>query len=436
MMLDATHDPALRSWVESANLPDCDFPIQNLPHAVFRRHGDTDYRGGVAIGDMIVDMAAAFALGVFKGDAAGPAGLAGAASLNCLMAAGPRAWAELRQALSTLLQTDAPAAQQLRLQCCLVPQAEAEYALPAQIGDYTDFFTSYHHMVNAGRLFRPDAPELPNFKWLPIGYHGRASSVAISGTVLRRPLGQTCAPDAPPRFGPTRRLDYEVELGAYIGQGNAHGQPIAIDMAEQNVFGLCLLNDWSARDVQGWEAVPLGPFMAKNFLTTVSPWIVTLAALAPFRCPLPRSAGDPGLLAYLQPAAGTLCSGVDIELEAWLNTSRSGPGRASAMRLSRSSARHAYWGLGQMVTHHTQNGCNLRTGDLLGSGTQSGPEEGEQGCLLELSRGGREPITLANGEIRAFLEDGDTVTLRGWCERSGYRRIGFGECSATVVSAH
>lgn len=429
MMADATHDPGQRSWVESANLAGCDFPIQSLPHAVFRRRGETLYRGGVAIGVMIADMAAACALGVFGGDAAGPAALAAAPLLNGLMAAGPQAWAALRLALWRSLREGAP--EQPLLRACLVPQSEAEYALPAHIGGYTDFFTSYHHMANAGRLFRPDAPELPNFKWLPIGYHGRASSVEVSGAALRRPLGQSCAPgDAAPVFGPSRRLDYEMELAAYIGPGNARGERIGIDDAEDHVFGVSLLNDWSARDIQGWEAVPLGPFMAKNFPPTVSPWIVTMAALAPFRAALPRAAGDPAVLPYLQPADGALYSGLDIELEVWLGTGRGG----ADMRLSRSNARHAYWGLAQMVAHHTQNGCNLRPGDLIGTGTQSGPGEGEQGCLLELSRGGREPVALPNGESRAFLEDGDTVTLRGWCERPGYRRIGFGECRGTVLA--
>lgn len=431
-MLNETHSPELSSWLPSANQAGTDFPIQNLPHAVFRRRGSAEnFRGGVAIGDMILDMAAARAQGVFSGTAAETALNAAAPMLNQLMAAGPEAWSALRLALSRLLRTGAPEAERLRR--CLIPQAEAEYTLPCQIGDYTDFFTSLDHMVNAGRIFRPDAPMLPNFKWLPIAYHGRASSIEVSGASFRRPLGQTCAPGtAEPVFGPARRLDYEMELGAFVGPGNARGERIGIDQAEQHVFGVCLLNDWSARDIQGWEAVPLGPFMAKNFLSTISPWIVTLEALEPFRCALPRETGDPEVLPYLRPSATGLPSGFDIQLEVWLRTARSG---REAMRLSRSSYRHAYWGLAQMVAHHTQNGCNLNPGDLLGTGTQSGARQGEQGCLLELSHGGTQPLSLPNGESRSFLEDGDTVTMRGWCERAGYVRIGFGECEGHVLPA-
>ncbi|MES2259058.1 MAG: fumarylacetoacetase [Pseudomonadota bacterium] len=430
-MLNETHDPALTSWIATANRGDCDFTIQNLPYAVFRRHGSAEaWRGGVAIGDMIVDLAAASAARLFDGAAAMAATQAAQPELNGLMAAGPAAWSALRLALSRLLRTGAPEASGLR--ACLLAQAEAEYALPCRIGDYTDFFTSCDHMLNAGRVFRPDAPPLPNFKWLPIGYHGRASSIAVSGTSFRRPRGQVCAPGAAPGFVASRKLDYEIELGAFVGPGNAHGEAIAIDAAEGHLFGVCLLNDWSARDIQGWEALPLGPFMAKNFLTSISPWIVTLEALAPFRSALPRSAGDPPVLPYLQPAGGELLSGFDIVLEVSLATARSG---AEEMPLSRSNYRHAYWGLAQMLAHHTQNGCPLRPGDLLGSGTQSGPGPGEQGCLLELSHGGRVPVRLANGETRAFLEDGDTVVLRGWCERPGHARIGFGACRGTLLPA-
>jgi fumarylacetoacetase len=432
MILNNTHAPDLRSWIASANAPDTDFPIQNLPFGVFRRRGSTEaLRGGVAIGNLVVDMAALAATGLLHGPAAEAAAVAAQPALNQLMAAGPAAWSALRQAMSQLLRSGASHTE--RLMDCLVPQAQAEYALPARIGDYTDFFTSYHHMINAGRLFRPDAPPLPNFKWLPIGYHGRASSVGVSGTMLRRPWGQVCAPGSEhPGFMPSRRLDYEMELGAFIGPGNSLGTPIGIDAAEQHLFGLCLLNDWSARDIQGWEALPLGPFMAKNFLTTISPWVVTLEALAPFRLTLPRGEGDPPVLPYLQPAGGGLDCGFDIELAVALEKAASG---GVALPLSRSSFRHAYWGLAQMVAHHTQNGCNLQPGDLLGSGTQSGPGAGEQGCLLELSQGGRQPVVLANGETRAFLEDGDTVVMRGWCERPGWRRIGFGECRGSVLSA-
>lgn len=430
MTLDATHAPELKSWVASANSGATDFPIQNLPHGVFRRKGTTEaFRGGVAIGDQILDMAAAGGLDAFAPATRAAAASAGAATLNGLMAMGPVAWSGLRAELSRMLRDGAREAETLR--ACLVPQAQAEYSVPARIGDYTDFFCSYNHMVNAGRIFQPDAPMLPNFKWLPIAYHGRASSIEVSGAAFHRPLGQTRAPGATqPSFGPSRKLDYEMELGFWVGPGNRRGEPIAIDDAENHIFGVSLFNDWSARDVQGWESMPLGPFLAKNFLSTVSPWIVTLQALEPFRCPIPRGAGDPPMLAHLDPSDPD--QSFDLQLEVWLQTSASG---TQAMRLSRSSFRHCYWSPAQMLTHHTEGGCNLNPGDLLGTGTQSGPAQGEQGCLLELSQGGRQPLQLPNGETRAFLEDGDTVILRAWGEKPGAVRIGFGECSGTVLPA-
>jgi len=429
-MLNETHSSNLRSWIESANVPGIDFPIQNLPHGIFRRRSSAEaFRGGVAIGDQILDLAAALRAGAFSGTVAAAAEMAAAPTLNGLMAMGLTAWSTLRLAISKLLREGAPQVEALR--DCLVPQADADYTLPAQIGDYTDFFTSYHHMVNAGRVFQPDNPPLPNFKWLPIGYHGRSSSIDISGSGFRRPSGQSRAPgDDTPQFGPTRRLDYELEFGAFIGPGNARGEPIDVDVADRHVFGLCLLNDWSARDVQGWESQPLGPFLAKNFATTISPWVVTLEALEPFRIALAREAADPQPLPNLRHRGDAPPPGFDIELEVWLRTARS-DGRE--MRLSRSNFRHCYWSLAQMVAHHTEGGCNLRPGDLIGTGTQSGPGEGEQGCLLELSRGGKQPIALPNGESRAFLEDGDVVTLRAWCEREGHARIGFGVCSGEVL---
>ncbi|HSV54612.1 MAG TPA: fumarylacetoacetase [Burkholderiaceae bacterium] len=431
-MTHETHRPDLKSWVLSANQAGSDFPIQNLPHGVFRRRGSGEaFRGGVAIGEMILDMPAACTAGAFHGAASDAAEMAAASTLNGLMAMGPAAWSALRLRLSQLLRTGAPEAQ--KLAACLVAQSEAEYAVPAQIGDYTDFFTSYHHMMNAGRIFQPDKAELPNFKWLPIAYHGRASSVEISGTNFRRPLGQSKPPSADqPMFGPTRRLDYEMELGFFVGPGNARGESIAIDDADDHIFGVCLLNDWSARDVQAWESMPLGPFLAKNFITSISPWIVTLEALRPYRCALPREAGDPPTLAHLQASSERAEGGLDIQLEVRLQTAASG---GTQMPLSRSSARHGYWSMAQMLTHHAEGGCNLRPGDLMGTGTQSGPTAGEEGCLLELSAGGRTPVLLANGETRSFLEDGDTVILRGWCERAGYARIGFGECRGTVLPA-
>lgn len=432
MPLNGTHAPRLKSWVESANDADTDFPIQNLPHGVFRRLGSPEeFRGGVAIGDAILDMRAVLATDAFSPQARDAAAQATLQSLNGLMAMGPSAWHALRADLSRLLRTGAPEAERLR--ACLVPQAEAELCMPARIGDYTDFFTSFHHMVNMGRIFQPDNAVLPQFKWLPIAYHGRVSSVVASGRAVQRPHGQTrAAGKTEPRFGPSGRLDYEMELGAWIGTGNALGSPIPIDEAENHIFGLCLLNDWSARDVQGWESMPLGPFLAKNFMTTISPWIVTMEALEPFRTTVPRGPDDPQTIENLRSADNTPACGFDIQLEVWLETAANG-GRP--MRLSRSSSCHAYWTLAQLVAHHTENGCNLQPGDLLGTGTQSGPTQDEKGCLFELSFGGKEPLRLPNGESRTQLEDGDTVTLRAWSERPGFVRVGFGECRGRIVPA-
>lgn len=435
MTINATHDAQLKSWVESANTGHSDFPIQNLPHGVFRRTGTQEtFRGGVAIGDQILDMAAAQAAGVFSPATQAAATAAGAATLNDLMAMGPVAWSGLRTELSRILRQGA--AEVTALRNCLVPQVQAEYTVPAQIGDYTDFFASYNHMLNMGRMFQPDSPTLPQFKWLPIAYHGRSSSIEISGASFQRPWGQGRPPGTTepsgPYYAPTKRLDYEMELAAYVGPGNKRGTAIAIDDAENHLFGVCLLNDWSSRDVQGWESIPLGPFLAKNFLSVVSPWIVTMEALAPFRCAITRSEGDPPTLPHLQPADGNASGGLDLQLEVLIETPKSA---GAAMRLSRSKSSHAYWSLAQMLTHHTENGCNLRPGDLLGTGTQSGPTDGEKGCLMELSFNGREPVQLANGETRAMLEDGDTVILRAWGEREGFVRIGLGECRGTVLPA-
>lgn len=428
-MLNETHDPRLRSWVPSANAAGGDFPIQNLPHGVFRRRGETEFRGGVAIGDQIFDLRAAIAARIFEGVAEDVARLAAGTTLNGLMAAGPAAWSALRLALSRALREGAEVRE--RLSSCLVPQAETELALPAVIGDFTDFFTSWHHMINAGKVLAPPgAPPLPNFKWLPMAYHGRSSSIEVSGAQLRRPVGQTRIPgETEIRFGPTQWLDHEVELGLFVGSGNRRGTPIPVDEAESHLFGVCLLNDWSARDIQAWEAMPLGPFLAKNFLTTISPWVVTMEALAPFRAPLQRSEGDPAGFAYLTPARPDMAA-LDIELEAWLE-----PAGGRATRISRSNYRDAFWGPAQLVAHHTGNGCNLRPGDLLGTGTQSGDKGGEKGSMVETSEGGKRPFPLADGDSRRFLEDGDTLILRGHCERAGFARIGFGECRGTVLPA-
>jgi fumarylacetoacetase len=434
--LNETHDIKLRSWVESANLPDADFPLQNLPYGVFRRRGsDEIFRVGVAIGDKILDIGAAVDGGLFAHADALTARAAVAAcsdSLNRLMALGAPAWAALRLALSRMLRSDTPHA--ARLPMVMLAQDAAEYALPAQIGDYTDFYTSIHHATAVGKLFRPDEPLLPNYKWVPIGYHGRSSSIAVSGQQFQRPLGQTRAPGAEvPLLGPSKRLDYEMEVGIFIGAGNAIGDAIPIGQAESHVFGLCLLNDWSARDMQAWEYQPLGPFLAKNFASTISPWVVTLEALAPYRTAWTRDAADPQPLPYLESEQLRENGAFDIQLEVLLQTATMQQKGLAPQRISLSNFRHAYWSVSQLVVHHTVNGCNLRPGDLLGSGTQSGPAPQEAGSLLELTAGGKQNITLKNGETRLFLEDGDSVVMRGWAEKPGCARIGFGEASGTVL---
>ncbi len=434
-MLNETHHPALQSWVASANTADTDFPIQNLPFAVFRRKGSSEaFRGGVAIGDQIVDLAALAKAGLFSGEAAAAAQAGAQDKLNALMALGTPAWSALRLALSRALLEGA--SEQVALQACLVPQAEAEYDVPARIGDYTDFYTSVHHATNIGKQFRPDNPLLPNYKWVPIGYHGRASSIGVSGQQFRRPVGQTMPPGATePSFGPCKRLDIELELGIFVGSGNALGEAVDITEAEDHVFGICLLNDWSARDIQGWEYQPLGPFLAKNFATTVSPWVVTLEALIPYRTAFTRAEGDPQPMAYLDSAANRSGGAFDIQLQVGLQTPQMRAAGQVDASICRTSYRHAYWTVAQMLTHHTVNGCNLQPGDLLGSGTLSGPTLDQAGALIELTTGGKNPIALPNGEQRTWLEDGDSVVLRGWCEREGAARIGFGECVGTVLPA-
>ena len=439
LKINETHDTSLRSWVQSANAENSSFPIQNLPYGVFRRSGSEEaFRAGVAIGDQILDLPAAQAAGAFSGfdEATRTAAHAacGGSSLNALMALTPAAWSALRLALSRLLRSGS--AHQTELAACLVPQAQAEYDVPAVIGDYTDFYTSIHHATTIGKLFRPDNPLLPNYKWVPIGYHGRASSIAISGQQFRRPVGQTKAPDADlPTFGPCKRLDYELELGIFIGGGNALGEPVPMAQAEDKVFGLCLLNDWSARDVQAWEYQPLGPFLSKSFASTISPWIVTLEALAPYRCAWTRPADDPQPLPYLDAPTLRESGAFDIELEVLIQTAAMREAGSAPQRLSLGNYRDAYWTVAQLVTHHTVNGCNLRPGDFFGSGTLSGPAPEQAGSLLELSGGGKAPLSLANGEKRVFLEDGDTIILRAVARRDGLPNIGFGEAAGTVLPA-
>ena len=431
---DATHDPALLSWVESANDPHTDFPVQNLPYGRFRRKGsDEPLRVGVAIGDQVLDLRLAAELCPW-GDEVGPllVPLAGG-DLATFMKLGRPAWRIVRVALNRALTEGS--LQGAFLDSCLVPQTEVQMAMPCDIGDYTDFYTSIHHARTVGRMFRPDNPLLPNYQWLPIGYHGRSSSIGISGQHIRRPLGQVKLADAAqPSLRPSRRLDFELELGALVAHGNALGSRIDIAQAEDHLFGLVLFNDWSARDIQPWEYQPLGPFLSKNFGSTISPWVVTMDALAPFRRPFTRPDGDPQPLPYLDSAHNREAGAIGIELEVWLQTLQMQKARHPGDRLTGSNyASAAYWTLAQLVAHHTVNGCNLRTGDLLGTGTLSGPDPVQAGSMLELSQGGRMAITLSSGEQRSFLEDGDTVVLRGACQAPGARRIGFGDCRGTVL---
>jgi fumarylacetoacetase len=433
--VDATHDPDRRSWVASAD-GHADFPIQNLPLGVFSPAGARP-RVGIAIGDAILDVAAAHQAGLFPADAARAAGHASASSLNALLAEGREARVSLRRRVADLLTTGAP--EQATVERLLYAAADCALHLPAQVGDYTDFYAGIHHATNVGRQFRPDQPLLPNYKHVPIGYHGRSSSVCVSGTPVRRPSGQRKArpADDAPVFAPSQRLDFELELGVWIGEGNALGAPVPIERAEHHIAGFGLLNDWSARDIQAWEYQPLGPFLSKSFATSVSPWVITPEALAPFRvAPPPRPGGDPAPLPYLTSARDQQDGGYDIALEVLLLTPCLRERGAPPHCLSRSNTQHLYWTVGQLVAHHTSNGCNLRPGDLFGSGTISSPDPGGLGSLLEITEGGRRPVTLASGSTRTFLEDGDEIIFRAVARRDGYVPIGFGEVRGTIVSAH
>jgi len=433
--LDHTHDPALRSWVASANDAASDFPVQNLPFGRFRRSGtDEPWRIGVAIGDQVLDLRLAGEQCPWSGELPPLLALLASGDLNAFMDLGPPARRVVREALSLALREGSDQGPFLEL--CVLPQAAIEMSVPCRIGDYTDFYTSIHHATTVGKLFRPDNPLLPNYKWVPIGYHGRGSSIGVSGQRFHRPRGQTKgANDAVPTFGPSRRLDHELELGAFIGRGNNLGEPIAIAKAEDHLFGLVLLNDWSARDLQPWEYQPLGPFLSKNFATTVSAWIVTPEALAPFRVPFERPADDPQPLPYLDSEPNRAGGAFDITLEVGLQTAAMRAAGQPHQRLMQSNFRDSYWTVAQLIAHHTVNGCNLGSGDLLGSGTQSGPLPGQGGSMLELSEGGRKPVLLASGESRTFLEDGDSIVLRGFCARDGARRIGFGSCEGRVLAS-
>jgi fumarylacetoacetase len=436
--INETHDPAVKSWVESANRPDSDFPIQNLPFGACRRRGSGQPpRVGVAIGDFVLDVSGAHRAGLLSGLPEPVALACQSSSLNKLMALGQPHWSPLRRELHSLLRADGASAagNQEAGRKHLLAIGDAEFCLPAEIGDYTDFYASIYHATNVGSLFRPDNPLLPNYKWVPVAYHGRASSIVVSGTPVKRPTGQARAkPLEPVQYAPTERLDYELEVGFYVGPGNALGTPIPIGEAESHIFGLCLVNDWSARDIQAWEYQPLGPFLAKNFCTSVSPWVVTLEALAPFRISsFRRIASDPAPLPYLFSAEDKEHGGLDITLEVWIRTQRMQQQGAEPVRLSTGNFKEMYWTIAQMLAHHASNGCNLRPGDLLASGTVSGAKS--HGCLLELTAGGATVIDLPGEERCRFLEDGDEIILRGSCQTPAFARIGFGECRGTVLPA-
>jgi fumarylacetoacetase len=434
-MIDPTLDPARRSWIVSAN-GHPEFPIQNLPLGIFTPPGGLP-RGGMAIGDMIIDLQGCLNAGLMTGPAARAAEAASGRTLNSLLALGPAARGALRRRVADLLDEDSEDAATAEKLVYLADDCTLH--LPLAVADYTDFFGGIHHARNTGRLLRgPENPLLPNYTHLPVAYHGRASSLRVSGEDFHRPRGQRKpARQETPDFGPSRNLDYELELGIWIGPGNPPGSSITLAEAGDHIAGFCLLNDWSARDIQMWEAQPLGPFLAKNFATTLSPWIITPEALAPFRVPaMPRADDDPPLLAYLSDDTDRQHGGLDIALQALLHTPQMRDRGLPPEVITATSARHLFWTPAQMVAHHTVGGCNLQAGDLFGSGTISSTERAGYGSLLEITAGGREPITLSSGETRTFLQDGDEVILRAHCERDGFARIGFGECRARVLPAH
>lgn len=444
-LTNETHDPSLQSWIESANDARTDFPIQNLPYACFQRQGTT--RIGVAIGDMLVDLLILADRDLLPTSAAGACRRE---SLAELMASPLEVRRGLRRCLSSLLSdAQSPLASRAEVRRdALLRQSEVTLVLPARIGNYTDFYASVYHATNVGSMFRPDNPLLPNYKHIPIGYHGRASSIVVSGHPVVRPCGQLPSndPQGDPSFGPCRNLDYELEVGVLVGSGNALGHTIPLAEAESHMFGLVLVNDWSARDMQRWEYQPLGPFLAKSFATSISPWVVTTEALAPFRKPaFNRADDDPTPLPYLRDETNDAHGAFDIELTVHMSSSKMRAAQMQPFELSRGDFSQMYWTLAQMIAHHSSNGCNLQTGDLLASGTVSGPQRTSRGCLLELTWDGeygtpcpgsqRTPITLPTGETRIFLADGDQVILTGRCHRPGFRSIGFGSCEGTIGPA-
>lgn len=428
---DQTHDPKRRSWVDSANRDGADFPIQNLPFGVFSPAGGVP-RFGIAIGDQILDVGAARDAGLLTGAAAEAADAAQAGALNALFALPAAVRTDLRRQVSVLLDASAPARPEL-----LHDAGACRLLLPTEVRNYTDFFAGIHHARAAGALMSPDNPLSPNYKWVPIAYHGRASSVRVSGGDVRRPQGQrppASGGDGKPGFGPSERLDIELEMGFYIGPGNDLGEPIPVAEAGERIVGFCLLNDWSARDIQRWEMFPLGPFLGKSFSTTVSPWVVSADALLPFRTPaMVRPEGDPAPLDYLLDGADQAAGGLDVELTVWLTTARMRAEGQGPTVIITSNAQYLYWTPAQMVAHHSSGGCNLLPGDLLGTGTISGPTRAQLSSLLELTMGGREPVTLPNGEQRGFLVDGDEITFTARCQRDGFAPIGFGACTGTII---
>lgn len=432
-LLDATHDPARQSWVDSAN-GHPDFPVQNLPLCIFTTGGG-DARGGVAIGDQLVDLRALAQSGVIGGDALALVEIAAEPTLNRYCALSPSQRAMLRATLSDLLSDPGSPLREIASDV-LIAQSEVGYNLPASIGDYTDFFAGIHHARNAGRMFRPDNPLLPNYWHIPIAYHGRASSIEVSGVDFPRPVGQTVEHGSTePRFGPAQRVDFELELAIWIGGGNKVGEPIPIDEAGDAIVGIGLLNDWSARDIQAWESQPLGPFLGKSFFTTVSPFLVTVEALAPFRSAMaPRANDEPQPLPYLYDEKDQQSGAFDCRFEVLLTTAKMRADGDEPVVLTEASGLDLVWTPAQLVAHHTVAGCNLRPGDLFGSGTVSSPGAKGHGSMLEMTKGGKEPLTLPNGEQRKFLEDGDEIIMRGWCEREGYARIGLGEARGKVRS--
>ncbi|GLS28048.1 fumarylacetoacetase [Marinibactrum halimedae] len=433
--LNETHDAMLESWLDSANDPNTDFPIQNLPFGVFKRKNtDEAFRVGVAIGDSIIDLTAISWLKDLEENTQKALHSCNSPSLNALMKCGPEVWSSLRLMLSRALRKGSE--QEALLRPTLVPQQSVKLKIPVDIGDYTDFYSSIHHATNVGLLFRPENPLLANYSWVPVAYHGRASSIYLSGTDIKRPQGQLKTSFASyPIYAPTEKLDYEVELGVYIGKENRPGETVNIDQTPQHIFGLCVLNDWSARDIQAWEYQPLGPFLSKSFATSISPWVITLEALAPFQMPHERPQSHPSPLSHLNSSQNQALGAIDIQLECYLSSKTMQSDKLNPQRLSKTSFKHSFWTIYQMLTHHASNGCQLRSGDLFGTGTQSGPTPLEVGSLLEMTEGGKRTVELNSGEERNFLEDYDKITLTGFCERIGFRRIGLGSVTGKIVPA-